>query len=57
MLIVKGFAINNDNSKDKVDVIKFPQDFYNRSGMDVNQISEEERNKLISILKEEFMVK
>ena len=57
MLIVKGFAINNDNSKDKVDVIKFPQDFYNRSGMDVNQISEEERNKLISILKEEFNVK
>ena len=47
---------NNNNNISKKDLIEFPYDSYNTSGIDVRELPENEKKRLISILKAEFLI-
>jgi len=49
-------TISNKNNNSKKDLIEFPHDSYNSSGVDVGKLSKNEKNRLISILKDEFLI-
>jgi hypothetical protein len=45
---------NNKNVKLYIDKKEPHQDLYDQTGLDINQLSQNEREKFISILKKEF---
>ena len=49
-----GFTISEQNNSPKEDSIENHSEPYDISGIDINQLSENEKNELRSILKEEF---
>jgi len=51
-----GLTISNKNNNSERDLMEFPHDSYNSSGIDVRELSENEKNRLISILKDEFLM-
>ena len=52
-----GLTISEQNNNQKEDSIKNHSDLYDISGIDINQLSENEKKELHSILKEEFKKK
>lgn len=49
-----GFTISEQNNSPKEDSIKNHSDLYDIIGIDINELSENEKNKLRSILQEEL---
>jgi hypothetical protein len=47
---------NNNYNISKKDLIDLPYDSYNTSGIDARELTENEKKRLISILKEEFLI-